>query len=368
MSKDWEKDFEFNEKDWQKTVEEEKKEVVIKKAEYDYGEKKSKGITIGAVGYSKNGKSLIGSLLPWLNQRWWSTSPAKQGKFINIEKYPLVKEMIVSGLIPEVELLQVIDMDGSYDSKSRLGIFGRLTDELYKAKMIKKTTIKVPGRIVKIGDGSFRELAKKEIELAKIRFDNEVEIAVQDNDETVALMIDPFDELERLLNNMFRITYEENIAPVRPLKDGKTKDFYSSSLDGIPQKFWYMRNSWFEDALRSKRDYKGFSYDTFKIDFKDPEYLKTGALEYRIAMTKRSHYFMDLIMWFDSTNYEAKVINRFKGDQDRKKPLDFSKAEIIPYTPRKVKAIYEIFEKLAPSLMGMVENIEGEYEYDDIYD
>lgn len=368
MSKDWEKDFEFNEKDWEETKAE-AEAPKIKEAEYDYGEKKSKGITIGAVGYSKNGKSLMGSLLPWLNQKWWSTSPAKQGKYINIEKYPLVKEMIVTGQIPEVELLQVIDLDGSFDSKSRYGIFGRVTDELYKAKMIKKTTIKVPGRIVKIGDGSFREMAKKEIELAKIRFDNEVEIAVQDNDETVALMIDPFDELERLLNNMFRITYEENIAPVRPLKDGKTKDFYSSSLDGIPQKFWYMRNSWFEDALRAKRGYKGFSYDTFKIDYKDPKYeTKPGSLDYKIAMTKRSHFFMDLIMWFDSSNYEAKVINRFKGDQDRLKPLDFTKAEIINYTPRKVKAIYEIFEKLAPSLMGMVEKVDGTYEYDDIYD
>ena len=77
---------------------------------------------------------------------------------------------------------------------------------------------------------------------------------------------------------------------------------------------------------------------------------------------------MDLIMWFDSTNYEAKVINRFKGDQDRLKPLDFSKAEVIPYTPRRVKAIYEIFEALAPSLMGMIEKVDGTYEYDDIYD
>lgn len=363
---EWEKDFEFKEEEWEDLKKEENK--VIEKPTYDYGEKKSKGITIGAVGYSKNGKSLMGCLLPWLNQRWWSSSPLKQGKFIDIEQYPLVKEMIVTGLIPEVTEIQVIDLDGSFDSKSRFGIFGRLTEELYKTKMIKKTTIKVPGRIVKIGDGSFRELAKKEIEIAKIKIDNEIEIAMKDNDETIALMIDPFDEIERLLNNMFRITYEENIAPVRPLKDGTTKDFYSSSLDGIPQKFWYMRNSWFEDTLRSKRDYQGFSYDTFKIDYKDPQYAKDkDAPDYKIAMTKRSHYFMDLIMWFDSTNYEAKVINRFKGDQDRLKPLDFSKAEIIGYTPRRVKAIYEIFEKLAPSLMGMVETVDGSYEFDDIY-
>jgi len=310
----------------------------------------------------------MGCLLPWVNQRWWSSSPLKQGKFIDIEQYPLVKEMIVTGLIPEVTKIQVIDLDGSFDSKSRFGIFGRLTEELYKAKMIKKTTIKVPGRIVKIGDGSFRELAKKEIEIAKIKIDNEIEIAMKDNDETIALMVDPFDEIERLLNNMFRITYEENIAPVRPLKSGETKDFYSSSLDGIPRKFWYMRNSWFEDTLRSKRDYPGFSYDTFKIDYKDPQYaIEQNAPDYRIAMTKRSHYFMDLIMWFDSTNYEAKIINRFKGDQDRLKPLDFSKAEVISYTPRRVKAIYEIFEKLAPSLMGMTETADGSYEFDDIY-
>jgi len=365
---DWDKDFEFNENEWEE-VEEKNKPAEIKPAVYDYGEKASnRGIAIGAVGYSKNGKTLMGTLLPWLNQKWWSSSPAKQGKYIDIEKYPLVREMIKTGLIPEVSEIQVIDLDGSFESKSKYGIFGRLVDELYKANMIRKTTIKVPGRIVKIGDGSFRELAKKEIELAKLKIDNEVQIAMRDNDETVALMIDPFDEIERLLTNMFRITYEENIAPVRPLKSGKTKDFYSSSLDGIPRKFWYMRNSWFEDMLRAKRDYKGYCYDTFKIDWKDPEYSKEGDLDYKIAMTKRSHYFMDLIIWFDSFTYEAKVINRFKGEQDKVKPLDFTKAELIPYSKRKPKAIYEIFEKLAPSLMGMIEKEDGTFEYDDIYE
>ena len=165
----------------------------------------------------------------------------------------------------------------------------QLTEELYKAKMIKKTTIQIPGRKVSIADGNFRELAKMDIELAKINFDNEIQSAVEDNDETVALMVDPFDELERLLNNKFRIMYEEDIAPVRPLKDGTTKDWYSSSLDGIPQKFWYIRNSWFEDTLRAKSSYKGFSYDTFKMDVvKNP---KEGEPPYKIAWTKKSHYF-----------------------------------------------------------------------------
>ena len=59
---------------------------------------------------------------------------------------------------------------------------------------------------------------------------------------------------------------------------------------------------------------------------------------------------------------------RFKGDQDRSKPLDFEKAEIIPFTPRRVKAVYEIFEKLAPSLLGMQEQVDGTFKYDDIYD
>lgn len=363
MPKDWEKDFQFNEDDWEEAKKKQEEKLVIPETEYDYGTKNNRGIGIAGIGYSKNGKSLMGSLLPWLNQKWWTSSPAKEGKFIMIEDFPLTKELIKTGQIPEVELLQVIDLGGAYDSKSKMGIFGRLTEELYKNKMIKKTTIKIPGRRVKISDSTFRELAKKDLEIAKIRFDNEIKAAVADNDAGVALMIDPFDDLERLLNMMFRITYEENIAPVRPLKDGTTKDFYAAGLDGIPQKFWYMRNSWFEDALRAKRDYQGFSYDTFKIDPKVDE-----TPNYKVAWTKRTHYFFDLIMWFDTHNYEAKVINRFKGDQDRAKPVDFDKAVIIDYTPRRVKAIYEIFEALAPSLLGMKEKVDGSYEYDDIYE
>jgi len=357
------KDFNFNEDEWEEVKKEEKKKLEVPEAEYDYGEKRNRGISIAGVGYSKNGKSLMGSLLPWLNQKWWTRSNAKGGKYIEIEEFPLTKQLIVEGHIPEVELLQVIDLGGTYDSKSKMGIFGRLTEELYKEKMIRKTTIKIPGRKVSIADDNFRELAKTDIELAKIRFDNEIQAACEDNDESVALMIDPFDDLERLLNNKFRIMYEEDIAPVRPLKDGTTKDWYSSSLDGIPQKFWYIRNSWFEDALRSKADYKGFSYDTFKIDPKPDE-----NPPYKICWTKKSQYYFDLIMWFDTNGYNTKVINRFKGDQDRSKPIDFEKAVVIDYTPRRVKAIYEIFEKLAPSLLGMVETLDGSYEYDDIYD
>lgn len=360
--------------EWEEDDEEVKKVkepegIPVPECEYDYGEKTSRGITFAGVGYSKNGKSLMGTQLAWLNQKWWTTSPAKGGKYINIERFPLVKEMITTGLIPEITELQVIDLDGSFDSKSRYGIFGRLTRDLYASKVIKKTTIQVPGRIVKLSDSSFKELAKQEIQLAKLKFDNEIAKAVMDNEENIALLIDPLDELERLVNQMFRITYEENIAPQRPLKSGKTKEFYSSSLDGIPRKFWYVRNSWFEDCLRAKRPYKGFCYDTFKIDYKDPMYNDDpDAPDYKIAMTKRSHYYLDVIMWFDTSNYEAQVINRFEANQDRTKPLDFSKAKIINYTPRKISAFYEILEAIAPSLMGMVEKEDGTYEYDNIYD
>lgn len=353
-------DYSDVEEEWvdhNESAEAQEKSTKIEEVEYDYGEGSAAAISFAGVGYSKNGKSLMGSLFPYLNQKWWTNSPAKAGKGIMIEDYPLTKQMIKTGIIPEIELLQVIDLGGTYATKSKMATFGALTKPLYEANMIKKCTIKVPGRVVKLADNSFKELAKKEIEIAKLKFDNEIIRSVNENDETIALLIDPYDELERLLNNMFRIVYEENIAPVRPLKGGQTKDFYGSSLDGIPQKFWYIRNSWFEDSLRMKADYPGISYDTFKIDPKpndDPPY--------KIGWTKRSHYFLDIILWFDTSTYTAKVINRFEADQDRRKPVDFEKAKVIEYTPKRAKAIYEIMEALAPSIMGMELNEEGKYE------
>jgi len=332
---------------------------------YDHGEEKGTAISIAGIGYSKNGKSLMGSLLPYLNQMWWTNSKAKEGKGIMIENYPLVKEMITTGVIPEVSILNVIDLQGSYHSKSKMGIFGRLTKPLYDKKLIKKTVIGTADKKKNISDPVSRELERLEVEMAKIKFDNAIKDVVADSDESVALFVDPTDDLERLLTKKFRCTWEVDIAPARPFKDGEKKDFYGASLDGIPQKFWYIRNSWFEDCLREQMKHKGFTYNTFKVELKEND--SNYPEGFRINWTKRSQFYFDLVLWFDTGSYNAKVINRFAGDQDRKKPLDFNKAIVIDFTPRRPKAIYEIFERLAPSILGMVENEDGEYIYDNIW-
>ena len=142
MPDDWEKDFVGNDSDWEEHVnadEQGKREIEKAVYEEDDGEQSFSGLNVAFTAYEHKGKTLMATLLGFLNTEYFDTLNVK-------EKFPKTYQMIKEGVVPEVEKIQVLDLDCSYKKLSHLGIFGKLVKPLYIAKKIKRTTIKIPKR------------------------------------------------------------------------------------------------------------------------------------------------------------------------------------------------------------------------------
>ena len=349
-------------------------------AVYDDGsELKPGNINVAFLGYEHSGKSILYTLSGYFNQKWWTTSPAKTG--VLIEKYPKCKQMIKEGIVPEIEKVQVLDLDCSYASLSKLGIFGKLARPLYKAKIIKSIGIPIPQRQAALVNNKIKEISLQDFDITKQKIDNEILKAVKDNPETTALAIDSMTSLDELLNNKFRVLYEVALAPQDRGKK-KGKDYYGSSLDGIKQSYWKIRNGWWVSTLRTKRQYKGWQFDTYKVEPKHPVWLKkekkdaeteaelAKIKDYKIEWAPKTKFDLDIILWLENNGlkgnfakYWAKIKNRFEGSSI----MDDEFHREIQYTPRRVCAFYDLMEQLAPSILGEVELEDGTFEDDDIF-
>jgi len=338
-------------------------------------------MNVAFLGYEHSGKSILYTLCGYFNQKWWTGSTAKEGGHIRIEKYPKCKQIIKQGILPEIEQLQVIDLDCSYASLSKLGVFGKLARPLYKAKIIKSVGIPIPQRQAALINNKIKEISLRDFDITKQKIDNEITKAVKDNDETVALALDSMTSLDELLNNKFRVLYEVALAPVDRGKK-KGKDYYGSSLDGIKQSYWKIRNGWWVSTLRTKRQYKGWQFDTYKVEPKHPVWLKKERedaetkedlekiKDYKIEWAPKTKFDLDIILWLENNglkgekaDYWAKIKNRFEGSSLG----DDEFHREIHYTPRRVCAFYDLIEQLAPSILGEVEMPDGTYEDDDIF-
>ena len=362
-----------------------KKEVPIKVDDvvYDDGSDESPGaLNVAFIGYEHSGKSILYTLSGYFNQNWWTTSSMKEGGHIRIDKYPKCKQLIKEGIVPEVEQVQVIDLDCSYGTLSKIGIFGKLARPLYKNKIIKRTSIPIPQRQAGLVNNVIKEISLRDFDITKQKIDNEIIMAVKDNPETTALAIDSMTSLDELLNNKFRILYEVALAPQSKGKK-KGKDYYGSSLDGIKQSYWKIRNGWWVGTLRCKRQYRGWQFDTYKVETKHPVWLKkekeTAEEEgkdvdkikgYKIEWAPKTKYDLDLIMWLENNGlkgekaeYWTKIKNRFEGST----LLDDEFHRTIRYTPRRICAFYDVIEQLAPSILGEIEKEDGTFEDDDIF-
>jgi len=379
---------EFDEAEWDdfdespKKKQEEKLPSYVEEAEYEDGSVEKKGnINVAFLGYEHSGKSILYTLAGYFNKDWWTTSSLKENGKIRIDKYPKCKQLINEGILPEIEHLQVIDLDCSYSSLSKLGIFGKLARPLYKKKIIRSIGIPIPQRQAALINNKIKEISLRDFDITKQKIDNEISKAVSDNDETTALVIDSMTSLDELLNNKFRVLYEVALAPQDRGKK-KGKDYYGSSLDGIKQSYWKIRNGWWVSTLRTKRQYQGWQFDTYKVEPKHPVWLKkeresaedeealARVKEYKIEWAPKTKFDLDLILWLENNGVKGegakfwgKIKSRFEGSSI----LDDEFHREVPYTPRRVCAFYDLMEQLAPSILGEVEKADGSYEDDDIF-
>jgi len=354
-------DFNFDNTKWEEVSTKEEKEKTIEPTEWeeDGVNREPAGYNIGIPAYEWKGKSLLATLIGFVNTKYFDLVSRTEGKTVK-EQYPNFYTLVKEGYIPEVEELQVLDLDASYRNLSRSGIFGDLVKPLYVEGKVKRKTIKIPKRQQNMINADIREVALLDIDKTKQRIENEITIATRDNGPEVAFLIDSMSSYDELLNDKFRILYENVIAEEDDRNVG-------ASLKGIRQSSWTIRNGWWLETLRDKRSYKGYQIDTYKISPKSDVWLekeietaikkgksKDNIVDYIIQWAPRTEFELDFIMQIDNDgeNYWADTRSRFKGNVSGDKGLR------CYYTVDKRKAWYEIFEKLAPFLMSGKEDEE----------
>ncbi|MHA1408766.1 MAG: hypothetical protein ACTSQY_00360 [Candidatus Odinarchaeia archaeon] len=345
------KEFKFDDSQWMDVPKKSREKEEIKPIEWENDGSKTigtNGYNIAIPGYEWKGKTLLATLFGFLNSKYFDKMGIK-------EKFPKSYEMIHSGLVPEVEEIQVLDLDASYRTLSHSGIFYKLVKPLYDENKIKRKTIKIPKRQQNFLNNEIREVALMDIDKTKIRIENEITIATRDNGPEVLFIIDSMSSYDELLNDKFRILFENVIA-------AEEERGLATSLKGIRQNYWMIRNAWWIETLRDKRNYRGWQIDTYKITPKSDLWLEKEAktknksieeLEnYTIHWAPKTKYEMDFILMVDNDkeHYWCNVESRFEGNIPQNKR--------VYYTPNRRYAAFEILEELAPAIMGEVDGKE----------
>lgn len=337
----------FDEDNWKDTPKE-TIEVKIPKTKTNFDDIR-RGLNVGLVSEEMKGKSVIETLIGYLNLEFCNSDVK--------ERFPKTYEILHTGLLPEVEILDVLDMDCSYETLSHLGNFGALSKKLYSLNRIKVTEFKMPKRQIKFINGIAKEAAKIEIQKKKLEIEMAISNRVKDNGAEIALLNDSMSSYDELLNDLFRIVYEEVI------NKSENKDGLGSSLKGIRQSYYQIRNGWWLETLRDLRTYSGWNIDTFKKKLKPFKYYDMEVQDYKkrgldpneidkfiTQWATNTEFDLDLVYHLDNDgiNYWVDLKSRFIGN----KPVKMNKRAY--YTPDNIYAFWEIIEEEAPRLLGEV--------------
>lgn len=319
------------------------------------------GINLGIVGRDMKGKSLMASLIAYLNLEYFEEVNQEW-----MEKFPKTYALLKEEKIPEVKELRVVDFDKSYENRSKAGIFGRLMKPIWNEDMPGKIIprkLDLPNRdmnkLDKTGKKIFLNDLKRTLSKIKITLKEQVDIARKR--EGVALMLDPMSKLTRVVNKRFKVYYE--------IIFGKNA---LEMLDGVKQSYYQVRNDEWADVMGLKREYNGWQIDTFKSVLKQPHWFEKDVSRAKnigmpvkyvnpenIKWVKDTYFDLDIVMMInnDTKSYWAKVKNRFEGNKSKYLLEDIQK---ITYTPKKRSGMIEIIEELGPSISGWEDELSDE--------
>lgn len=356
----------FEEDDWEEGEDGEVMDVKAVKGRTADGEAKRKGDNVALLAFTKGGKSMTAALYGYLNTDYFD-------KFNVKENFPKVYQLIKEGYVPEIEKIDVLDLDGSFDQLGHKGAFWTLTKHLWRDGRIDLTeNLEIPKVDVDSVSQVARNVAKKKIDEAKLRIENTISQRVKDNPETTCLVIDSMSSYDELLNDKFRLLYEDVLAE-------KDKRHIGGSLDGVKQSYWKIRNGWWVETLRDKRKYPGWQIDTYKLEDKQYTWLQKEIDAAKKHPQKTADDVLPFnIIWAPRTTYDLDFVHLLRGQGDdlwmetmnryekSESEAEFSLKDLqrINYTKNRRSAVYEILEQLAPSIMGEIEE-DGELLEDD---
>lgn len=370
--------------EWKDTV---KESARVEEEEWeDDAELESKlNLNIAIKALEWKGKSCIATLFGFCNSKYFDSLHVK-------ELFPKTYDMFHSGFLPEVELVRILDLDTSYKTQSKAGIFGRLVKPLYVSHTIKRKTIKIPKPKINYIDDEAVQVMKSVIAATKLKIDRNIAEIVADSGPEVLFIIDSMSSYDELLNDLFNIVYEDYLAKPKRDKNGQiidsdwNKEF--SYIQGINQKYYKIRNGWWIDTMRNKRDFAGFQIDTIKMEIKsdlwlDKEvesYKKKGknpddVNPYKEVWVPRSKFDLDVVLLLDNeksvnelgkpyfTSLWVDSTIRMNSNQENDKNTEITQR--IDLEPNSRLAAFQILEGLAPFLLGEVEKEDGSLMSDD---
>lgn len=353
-----------------------KDEWVEKKADYRKlqknelvnlgNENKTLNYNIGVRALHWGGKTAVLALSGFLNTKFFD-------KFNVKEDFPKTYDIIKSGLVPEIEKEIIIDLDCQFETQALGGTIGKLCKPIRDIIFVKK--IPIPKQNIDyVGDEAVN-VSKAAIAGTKLNIDNNIRNYATDSGPEVMLGVDSMSSYEQLCNDLFNIAYEDYMA--KPKKGEVDFQKLFSFEKGINQKYWRVRNGWFEGALRDKRSHKGWQFDTYKMEVKPHAWLKKERASaesndldpalvdpYKTVWAPKTMFHLDFVLtiWnekfvdsFGNTHIKklwADALMRLSGNQRKVNTNDFQKR--IDLTPNRRRLIFEIVEGLAPYITGEI--------------
>jgi len=251
--------------------------------------------------------------------------------------------------MPEVEKIFILDLDNSFKKLSQRGIFSDLLAPL--KPIIQYEPIYIPKRNTKLKSGTPVDARSEELFKAKKKVDDYMQDAVDSFGAEVLYIIDSVSSYYEVLNSMFSVVYEAAFD----------KSMYSRVEN---QNQWQIRNAWWGEFMKKKRNYPGWQIDTVKAVEK-PSHWFTAELK------KNPEAIPFSIKWPEGggdNTFNLDQVYWIKRDADGYAYFDVMKARYassianenanIYYPLKKRTAAFQFIEHMAPYLMG--ENIPEE--------
>jgi len=317
-------------KQFQKPVEEAVANDTIKETiNYRPLSKAKFGLNIAVLGQDMLGKSLLSYMFGYFNSKYISK--------LDPEEFPNTIELLKGGYMPEVERIVVLDLDNSFEKNSSRGTFYDLTHPLREITYI--DTIYIPKRQSKAKEGTVVNVRSEELFKAKRKVEDAIDVAMEDYGEGTLFIIDSMSSYYECLNDMFSIVYEAA--------------FGKSAYSKVDQQNQYqIRNAWWAETMKKKRNFPGWQIDTIKVIEKPDHWKKKGQSDFNFKWAEGSgnnQFNLDQIYWIKR---DSDGLAYFDIVNARYKSLIEAENMGIYYPLKKRTAPFVFIEQMAPYLIS----------------
>jgi len=331
----------------QKSKKQEEVKVLTEEIKYKTIDLKNKfGLNLAIIGQHTRGKSTLAGTFGFFNSKYVNK--------LDPEKFPNTIKLLKGGYMPEVEKVQILDLDNGYEKASSRGSFKNIMKPLFEDDIVEIKALYIPERQENIEDGEVFDSNIKELEKAKREIETYIKYACKHNGPEVLFIIDSMSSYEEVLNNRFKILFEK-VANLPSL---------ASTIDmkKLNQAFWTIRNGWWNEIMKTKRGYPGWQIDIYKatatLDWVKETQKKEGkpVTQYHIQWGSPNNaplFNLDQVYFLHRDVDDLPYVDLKEG---RYKSQNKADNHNIRYELKKRNAGLILIEHMAPYLMEEIES------------